>query len=535
MALITEMRASESRPAAVVEVVEEIMTIYRSLPPRPSIEEVEAAESILRTADLEEKSKMEEVLKMEELSVDIPRELSSVLREAKRTLVLFQLLEQRKEADFLVESERLFRAFDGLIRRANRVVSGEADGEEPFLSLQGHQGEEADGEIAEEKEEEEILTLVEKKVLLHDTQKDQAKGFSATGGEEVEKLSLIKVAAVIETSAKTESIFLDLKRKLMDKIEWLPLSIGKLTGVTVVDLSENRLMALPNSMGAMKALRRLTIYSNQIINLPESIGELANLEDLDCHANRLRSLPASFTNLTGLVSLDLSSNQYTQLPDFIGSLASLQRLNVETNDLEELPYTIGYCSALNELKADFNRLKALPEAIGKLGSLQTLSLHYNRIKGLPTTMSSLSSLRELDVSFNELESVPESLCLVMSLVRLNLGKNFADLRALPRSIGNLEMLEELDISDDQIKTLPDSFGLLSRLRVFRADETPLEVPPREVAKLGAQAVVEYMKDYADTQNGRSQPSKKKKTMAKETINKKMKGLCSWFFCCFVSA
>jgi hypothetical protein len=67
-----------------------------------------------------------------------------------------------------------------------------------------------------------------------------------------------------------------------------------------------------------------------------------------------------------------------------------------------------------------------------------------------------------------------------------LGKNFADLRTLPTSIGNLEMLEELDISDDQIKVLPESFSFLSKLRIFRADVTPLEVPPKEVVKLGAQ-------------------------------------------------
>ncbi|KAG4128110.1 hypothetical protein ERO13_D09G002080v2 [Gossypium hirsutum] len=55
-----------------------------------------------------------------------------------------------------------------------------------------------------------------------------------------------------------------------------------------------------------------------------------------------------------------------------------------------------------------------------------------------------------------------------------------------------EMLEELDISDNQIRVLPKSFRLLSKLRVFRADETPLEVPPREVIKLGAQVMLIWL-------------------------------------------
>lgn len=104
-------------------------------------------------------------------------------------------------------------------------------------------------------------------------------------------------------------------------------------------------------------------------------------------------------------------------------------------------------------------------------------------------MASMSNLRELDVSFNELESVPESLCLATTLVKLNLGNNFADLQSLPRAIGNLEMLDELDISNNQIRVLPDSFAMLSNLQVLRVDQNPLEVPPRQIAEMGAQVIL----------------------------------------------
>ncbi|KAG4156308.1 hypothetical protein ERO13_D03G165951v2 [Gossypium hirsutum] len=58
--------------------------------------------------------------------------------------------------------------------------------------------------------------------------------------------------------------------------------------------------------------------------------------------------------------------------------------------------------------------------------------------------------------------------------------------------------------------LPDCFRLLSKLRVFRADETPLEVPPREVIKLGAQAVVEFMADLVAKRDNKAAPPKKEK-------------------------
>ncbi|CAL9088223.1 unnamed protein product [Musa textilis] len=487
-------KPSKPRPPGLLEAVEEIMKVYRSLPPRPSIEEVEAAMAVTRSADGEEEMRIEEIGKMQK-PPDVPDELFYVLQEVRKNLVLLQAQEQRREAMYAVELDKRFQVFDELVQRASKLVSSE------------------EGEGGGEEEEEEEKFKARYDVMVRRTgrslsfvmeEKDEKKGAMDVSNGQVfssfysevpsEKLSVIQVASLIETSAKNGIGVLDLQGKLMDQIEWLPVSLGKLQDITELNLSENRIMALPPSVGGLRSLTKLDVHSNQLINLPDSFGELCNLVDLDLHANRFKSLPPSFGNLTSLVNLDLSSNQLTALPDTLGNLTNLRRLNVETNELEELPYTIGSCTALVELRLDFNQLKALPEAVGKLECLEVITFHYNRVKSLPTTMASLSELKELDVSFNELEVIPESLCFATSLVKLNVGRNFADLTALPRSIGNLEMLEELDISSNQIRVLPDSFQLLTKLRVFNADETPLEVPPRHVLKLGAQAVVQHMAD-----------------------------------------
>ncbi|XP_022757514.1 plant intracellular Ras-group-related LRR protein 5-like [Durio zibethinus] len=495
---------------AFVETVQEIMKLYRSLPPRPSIEDVEAAKSVLKTVENEEKIKLEDISK-EQVPEDVPEELFSVLQQVRQTMVLFQSHDQKKEALFLVEADKMFETFDGLIQRASLLVSGDTQDEK--VSTFGEQVRKIDRESVTRDD-----SLVKSKED-GELDKDDAKGLvrsSSTkvsffsGEDSSDKLNLMKTAALIENTARTGAIVLDLRGKLMDQIEWLPVSIGKLKDVSELDLSENRIMALPPSLGGLQALTKLDLHSNQLINLPDSVEELVNLIELDLHANRLRSLPASFGNLTNLMNLDLSSNEFTHLPDNIGNLTSLKRLYVETNELEGLPYTIGNCCSLLEIRLDFNQIKALPEAIGKLECLEILTAHYNRLKGLPTTMGNLSNLKELDVSFNEIESIPENLCFAASLRKLNVGKNFADLRALPRSIGNLEMLEELDISDNQIRILPDSFGLLSKLRVFHADETPLEVPPSQVIKLGAQAVVQFMANLVAKRNTKTPPEKKKK-------------------------
>ncbi|KAE9607388.1 hypothetical protein Lal_00026766 [Lupinus albus] len=499
--------SSSSQPPsrAFLHTVQEFTSIYSSLPPRPSIQEVEAATCIVDTVNNEEQTKLQE-LSMQKPPHDVPHNLFSVLQQLKKTLVMFQCYEQRKEALHVVQLEKMFHTFGDLIQKASELVSGDTQINkfstlsDPFEKI------ERDVAIIDES----LVKKEEQNKNDFETERGSSmKGFLSAGNESCEKLSLMKVATLVENLANSGATTLELRGKLVDQMEWLPVSIGKLSEVTEIDLSENRIMALPTTIEGLKALTKLDLHSNQLINLPNSFGELISLTHLDLHANRLKSLPASFGNLINLIDLDLSSNVFTHLPETIGNLSSLKILNVETNVLQELPYTIGNCSSLSVLKLDFNELKALPEAIGKLELLEILTLHYNRVKSLPSTVGKLCNLKELDISFNELEFVPENLCFAVNLKKLNLANNFADLRALPRSIGNLEMLEELDISDDQIRALPDSFRFLSKLRVFRADETPLEMPPKEVIKLGAQEVVKYMADFAIESDAKILPTKKK--------------------------
>ncbi|EXB99755.1 Protein lap4 [Morus notabilis] len=515
-------------PEQVVETVEEIMRAYKSLPPRPTIEEVEAATSVVKSVEADQQAKLDEISR-QQVPKDVPQELFSILQQVRRKVVLSHSYEQKREAVHVIELDRMFQIFDDLIQRASGIVSG--DNQAQKRANLGAAAAEPVEKVAREVPNAVIgdESLVAKKSddyggrEVEKSERNGAKALERSSSAKASfysgdngKLSLMKVAALIENTAKSGSVVLDLKGKLTDQMEWLPVSIGKLSDVTELDLSENRILSLPPTICRLRALTKLDIHSNQLINLPDSFGDLINLTDLDLHANRLRSLPDSFGNLKKLINLDLSSNELTHLPEITGHLTSLKSLSVETNELEELPYSIGSCTMLLELRLDFNQLRALPEAIGKLVSLEILSLHYNRIKGLPTTIGNLTNLKELDVSFNELESVPENLCFATSLRKLNVGKNFADLRSLPRSIGNLEMLEELDISDDQITVLPDSFRFLLKLRVFRADETPLEIPPRHVTKLGAQAVVQFMSDYVAKRDSKTKPLQKKG---------------SWFMCC----
>ncbi|CAH8262617.1 unnamed protein product [Arabidopsis lyrata] len=509
------------------KVVEEIMRIHRSLPCRPEIEDVETATSLIQNVEKEDRDRLEAIDKqMIKPSSDVPKELFNVLKEMKKSLVNFQSKEQRREATKILDLESVHVVFDELIQRASFCIASPNGTSTTSLhrSLPAQEPVVSSHEILVKSKE--IIsrddTFVKKakssfysdgllapcKPQVLDSTLHQAKNVTGHDGE---KLSLIKLASLIEVSAKKATPELNLQHKLMDQLEWLPESLGKLSSLVRLDLSENCIMVLPATIGGLLSLTRLDLHSNRIGQLPESIGDLLNLINLNLSGNQLSFLPSAFSRLIHLEELDLSSNSLTILPEYIGSLVSLKKLDVETNNIEEIPHSISGCSFLKELRADYNRLKALPEAVGKLSTLEILTVRYNNIRQLPTTMSSMANLKELDVSFNELESVPESLCYAKTLVKLNIGNNFANLRSLPGLIGNLEKLEELDMSNNQIRFLPYSFKTLSQLRVLHTEQNPLEELPRDITQKGAQAVVQYMNDLVEARNTKSQGTKPKKS------------------------
>ncbi|CAL5188287.1 unnamed protein product [Lathyrus oleraceus] len=555
--------------SSVDGVVGEIMRIHRSLPVRPGIDEVEAAKGLVMNVEKDDQIKLESIEKQRKGN-DVSEELFMILLEMQRNYVFFQSSEQKREALKLLDLENVHSLFDELIQRASDCVSspsgstaasnsrkiaysnGSATAVSTSLSKNLTSGSGSRGGF-----EKQVPSMAASSTLVHVEREVSAKaselftrddsyvskskstfypnGYgiepnfaskpqimdsslksTTAAGQDGDKLSLIKLAGIIEVSAKKGTRDLKLQGKLMDQVDWLPDSIGKLSSLVTLDLSENRIVAIPSTIGGLSSLTKLDLHSNRITEIPDSVGNLLSLVYLNLRGNQLTTLPASLSRLICLEELDLSSNLISVLPDTIGSLVNLKVLNVETNDIEEIPHSIGNCSSLRELQADYNRLKALPEAVGKIESLEILSVRYNNVKQLPTTMSSMINLKELNVSFNELESVPESLCFATSLVKMNIGNNFADMRYLPRSIGNLEMLEELDISNNQIRVLPDSFRMLTKLRILRVEENPLEVPPREIAEKGAQAVVQYMADFVEKREKKDVkpvPIKQKKTWA----------------------
>lgn len=107
------------------QVVEEIMRIHRSLPPRPGLDEVEAARSLIQNVEKEDQAWLEAIDNQRKPSSSdvVPGELFAVLQEMKKGLVRFRSKEQIREAAKLLDLETVHSLFDDFIQRASDCIN----------------------------------------------------------------------------------------------------------------------------------------------------------------------------------------------------------------------------------------------------------------------------------------------------------------------------------------------------------------------------------------------------------------------------
>ncbi|XP_023986344.1 leucine-rich repeat-containing G-protein coupled receptor 6 [Physeter macrocephalus] len=104
----------------------------------------------------------------------------------------------------------------------------------------------------------------------------------------------------------------------------------QLPGLRVLELSHNRIEALPGLHGCQK-LEEIGLQHNRIWEIrADTFRQLTSLQALDLSRNAIRSVhPEAFATLRSLVKLDLTDNQLTTLP--LAGLGGLVHLKLQGN------------------------------------------------------------------------------------------------------------------------------------------------------------------------------------------------------------
>lgn len=190
-------------------------------------------------------------------------------------------------------------------------------------------------------------------------------------------------------------------------LEALPSALGKLQGLRILDLHNNRLEQLPDWIGHLPTLQELYVYSNRLTSVPASLGELSELRELYLFRNHLAFLPESLSHLGKLERLSLHDNLLERLPESLGRLAALRGLYLGGNRLGSLPESCRQLSSLELLDLGGNEFAEVPPSLAGLPALETLVLDRNRLRQLPEWLAALPRLQGLYLHGNPALELPE--------------------------------------------------------------------------------------------------------------------------------
>lgn len=174
---------------------------------------------------------------------------------------------------------------------------------------------------------------------------------------------------------------LDLQRNQLDTVE----GVQHLTLLTQLDLSDNRLATLPERIHWLVRVRYVNLSANRLVALPIGIGRMTALTQLNLADNRLSELPAAFGDLVNLRILNLRGNQLTAIPSGLERLRALQELYLANNQVvidSAGGERLESFSALRTLTLNGNPIGRVP-SLRNLDQLQRLSLRGTGLTEFP--------------------------------------------------------------------------------------------------------------------------------------------------------
>ncbi|GLT85362.1 hypothetical protein SLE2022_035530 [Rubroshorea leprosula] len=188
--------------------------------------------------------------------------------------------------------------------------------------------------------------------------------------------------------------------------------------------------------------------------IPETtIGKLTNLQSLDLSSNKITALPSDFWSLGSLKSLNLSCNQISgSLSSNIDNFGLLETIDLSSNNFSsEIPAAIGSLNSLQVLKLDRNGFQgSIPLGVLNCQSLVSLDLSLNQLSGsLPAGFgAAFPKLKSLNLAANEIHDRDTDFAGMKSLTTLNISGNLFKGSVIGLFRG---MLQVMDLSKNQFQ------------------------------------------------------------------------------------
>lgn len=288
-------------------------------------------------------------------------------------------------------------------------------------------------------------------------------------------------------------------------------TIGKLANLEYLDLSNNKISALPSDFWSLGSLKSLNLSYNLISgDLPNNIGNFGQLQSLDLSFNAFSgSIPESISSITTLQALNLSNNMFeSKVPSGITQFPWLVSMDLSANKLSgHLPE--GFGAAFPNLKflnlaenkisgqdSDFVGIKSIVHlnisnnlfkgSVGIFGGpLEVVDMSKNQFQGhiakvIVGSTFNWSSLRFFDVSENQFSGVfCTDLNQAQNLIHLNLAHN----RFTKQGFLNVDLLtnlEYLNLSETNLLgPIPSGISQLIHLRTLDLSKNHLNshIPP----------------------------------------------------------
>ncbi|KAL8921003.1 MAG: hypothetical protein Q9172_004245 [Xanthocarpia lactea] len=243
--------------------------------------------------------------------------------------------------------------------------------------------------------------------------------------------------------------------------------------------------------GIFNGLQHLDLHGNRLRSLPMMLGNLHQLTVLNLSRNRLsdsvRDLFHIFPKLEALRELNLAENGYTGCLLSLSGYRNLEVLDVHCNAFDGIEADISTCTKLRKLDVSRNRITVIPEL--DLPNLTSLNLSSNHISPLDL----MANLKTPQLAFLDI-----STCRVDRL--LCLSGDFPNLKTLiafdncisALNVDNIRGLEILDLRGNDLRSLPPELSLLG-LKKLLVSGNPMRAPRREILEGTTEGLMGWLK------------------------------------------